>query len=346
MTSFKALRVTRNGDNYNMAVEEQQTDDLPAGEILVRVHYSSLNYKDALSASGNPGVTRNFPHTPGIDAAGVVEASDDKRFKSGDEVIVTGYDLGMNTPGGYGGYIRVPASWVVKLPAGLSLQQSMIYGTAGFTAALSVAKLQHAGLRPDQGEVVVTGASGGVGSIGVALLAKLGYEVIAGTGKAEAQEFLCGTLGAKSCLSRDDLADDAPKRPLSKPRWAGVLDTVGGDILATALKSTRYGGRVSCAGAASSDSPLSELQSDSLPPPSLPSDSVFPFILRGVDLLGVDSVELPMAPRLELWQHLATDWNIAPLQDLMTEIDLNALNDVWIDKILAGQVLGRVVVKL
>lgn len=327
---FQALCINETEDgNYVRSIIDRSSDDLPAGDILIKVAYSSLNYKDGLSASGNKGVTRQYPHTPGIDAAGVVAASGSSDFKEGDEVLVTGYDLGMNTAGAFAGYIRVPAAWVVKLPAGLSQQESMIIGTAGFTAALSVRKLQHAGVKPDQGEVLVTGASGGVGSVGVALLAKLGYQVVAGTGKPEAKDLLT-KLGAQSFISREELVDDS-KRPLLKGRWAGVLDTVGGDILTTALKATQYGGAVSCCGLVAS--------------PKL-NMMVFPFILRGIDLLGVDSVELPMPPRLETWNLLAKDWKLDSLNDLMTECDLEALKDTWIDKILAGQVMGRVVVKL
>lgn len=328
--TFDALWITEtDAKTFERSIIERSTDELPDGEVLIKVDYSSLNYKDALSASGNKGVTRAYPHTPGIDAAGTVAESASADFREGDAVLVTGYDLGMNTPGGFAGYIRVPAAWVVKLPEGLSLQQSMILGTAGFTAALSVQKLLHAGLQPAQGEVLVTGASGGVGCIGVALLAKLGYRVVAGTGKPDAHDWLRG-LGAQEFLSRKELVDDS-SRPLLKSRWAGVLDTVGGTVLATALKSTRYGGCVSCCGLVAS--------------PRLDA-TVFPFILRGVDLLGVDSVEIPMAPRLALWQRLAGEWRLDGLEALMTEVDLMALKETWIDKILRGQVRGRVVVKL
>ncbi|ALG68643.1 YhdH/YhfP family quinone oxidoreductase [Beggiatoa leptomitoformis] len=328
--TFTALRITENADKtFTRQLVTRNTDELPAGDVLIKVVYSSLNYKDALSATGHKGVTRNYPHTPGIDAAGHVAESNDSRFAIGDAVFVTGYDLGMNTAGGFAGYIRVPADWVVKLPSGLTLQESMIYGTAGFTAALSVYKLQHAGLKPEKGEVLVTGATGGVGSIGVALLAKLGYQVIAGTGKSSAHDFL-KQLGATGFLSREELVDMS-SRPLLKGRWAGVLDTVGGDILVTALKSTKYWGHVSCCGLVAS--------------PTL-NASVYPFILRGVDLLGVDSVECPMDARLILWQRMASDWKIdlAPL--MTTECSLAELNDVYIDKILQGQALGRIVVKI
>ena len=328
--TFQALWITEPEEGrFERSIAERSTDDLPDGEVLVRVRYSSLNYKDALSASGNKGVTRQYPHTPGIDAAGTVAESRSDEFRPGDEVIVTSYDLGMNTPGGFGGYIRVPAAWVVPLPSGLNLQESMIMGTAGFTAALSVHKLRHAGVTPERGPVLVTGASGGVGSLGVAILAALGYEVVAGTGKADAHDFL-RDLGARDFVGREELVDDS-KRPLLKSRWAGVLDTVGGDVLATALKTTQLDGAVSCCGNVAS--------------PKLPT-TVFPFILRGIDLLGVDSQNCAMPLRRQLWQQLAGEWKPERLSSIMTETDLAGLEGEWIDRILAGGVRGRVVVRL
>ena len=327
MTSFKALRVTRNGDNYNMAVEEQQTDDLPAGEILVRVHYSSLNYKDALSASGNPGVTRNFPHTPGIDAAGVVEASDDKRFKSGDEVIVTGYDLGMNTPGGLGQYIRVPADWVVPLPQGLSLRESMIIGTAGLTAALCLKKLETMGVA-DGGRVVISGASGGVGSFAVALLAHRGYQAVASTGSPDAAEWLTA-LGAAQIIDRSTL-EEPEKRPMAAGQWDGGIDTVGGVTLANIIKQLNYGASVAVVGLVGGiDIPV----------------TVFPFILRDVNLLGVDSVEISHQRRQYTWGKLADEWKLPDLESLATEIGLEDVPDK-LAGLLAGSVRGRTLVNL
>lgn len=327
---FQALWITENEDGtFERSIAERRTDELPEGEVLVKVAYSALNYKDALSASGNKGVTRRYPHTPGIDAAGVVAESASSDFKPGDEVLVTSYDLGMNTSGGFGGYIRVPADWVISLPAGLTPQESMILGTAGLTAAISIHKLRHAGVTPDKGEVLVTGASGGVGSLGVAILSKLGYTVVAGTGKTDAHEWLRG-LGASGFVGREELVDDSGK-PLLKTRWAGVLDTVGGEVLTTALKTTHLHGAVSCCGNVAS--------------PKLPT-TVFPFILRGLDLLGVDSQNYPMDQRRELWNRLAGDWKPERLDDLMTETDLAGLKDRWIDTILAGGVRGRVVVRL
>ena len=236
MSKFRALVVEKSADGkFTRRVMERSTDALPAGDVLVDVRYSSLNYKDGLSATGNPGVTRNFPHTPGIDAAGTVLESASTQFKAGDEVIVIGFDLGMNTPGGFGQRIRVPAGWVVPRPAGLGLEESMILGTAGFTAALAIDKLEASGMRTGGGPVLVTGATGGVGSVAVMLLARLGYEVAAVTGKASQHDFLKG-LGAKEILARDALIEGA-NRPMLKERWGGVVDTVGGDILFNAVKS-------------------------------------------------------------------------------------------------------------
>ncbi|MFB0963552.1 MAG: YhdH/YhfP family quinone oxidoreductase, partial [Pseudomonas sp.] len=238
MSTYQALWVTET-PQFQQRVIERSLADLPDGEVLIRVHYSSLNYKDALSATGNRGVTRTFPHTPGIDAAGVVEHSKVAEFTAGDEVIVTGYDLGMNTYGGMAQYIRVPAAWVIKRPAGLSLRESMILGTAGLTAALCVDKLLRAGLTVDAGPVLVTGATGGVGSIAIVLLKQLGFDVTAVTGKTEQAEFL-RQLGAKQVIDREALTVGTDKA-LLKPQWAGVVDTVGGDILFNAVKSLQYG---------------------------------------------------------------------------------------------------------
>jgi putative YhdH/YhfP family quinone oxidoreductase len=272
-------------------------------------------------------VTRKYPHTPGIDAAGVVVDSTTKAFGAGDEVIVMGFDLGMNTSGGFGQYISVPSGWAVKLPQGLSLRDSMGYGTAGLTAALCLLRLMAGGLNKDSGEVLVTGATGGVGSIAVAILGKLGFNVVAATGKADEKEFLT-ELGAAAIISREE-ANDTSGRPLQKGRWAGVVDTVGGNILATALKTAKYGGLVAaCGNAMSADLNV----------------NVFPFILRGVSLLGVDSVEIPMRARQMAWNKLAGEWGV-DLAPIVTEVSLEALNPE-IDKILKGGVRGRVVVDL
>jgi putative YhdH/YhfP family quinone oxidoreductase len=327
--NFKAMVVSEAAEKkFTREVKRLDLSNLPAGELLIEVKYSSLNYKDALSATGNKGVTRNYPHTPGIDAAGEVVNSSTRDIAVGSQVIVMGYDLGMNTPGGFGQYISVPAGWAVQLPAGLTLRDSMTYGTAGFTAALCVTRLLAGGLNKDAGEVLVTGATGGVGSVAVGILAKLGFNVVAATGKTDQKDFLTG-LGAKAVISRDE-ANDTSGRPLQKGRWAGAIDCVGGNILATAIKSAKYGGLVAaCGNAMSADLAV----------------SVFPFILRGVSLLGVDSVEIPMNTRARVWQKLATDWKLDLSADIVTECSLEELNPK-IDEILKGGITGRVLVNL
>jgi acrylyl-CoA reductase (NADPH) len=326
--TFKAMVVSETAEKmFPREIRERALSDLPAGELIIEVKYSSLNYKDALSATGNKGVTRKYPHTPGIDAAGVVADSTTRLFAVGDQVTVTGFDLGMNTSGGFGQYISVPALWATKLPQGLSLKDSMSHGTAGLTAALCIIRLMASGLTKESGEVLVTGATGGVGSIAVAILAKLGFNVVAATGKSSEHDFLKG-LGAKAIISREE-ANDTSGRPLQKPRWAGVVDTVGGNILATALKTTKYGGLVTaCGNAMSADL----------------NTNVFPFILRGVSLLGVDSVEIPMRARQMAWNKLAGEWSI-DVGSLVTEVSLAELNPK-IDEILKGGIRGRVLVNL
>jgi putative YhdH/YhfP family quinone oxidoreductase len=326
--TFKAMVVSETAEKtFVREIRQRPFNDLPAGELIIEVKYSSLNYKDALSATGNKGVTRKYPHTPGIDAAGVVLDSTTKLFAVGDQVTVTGFDLGMNTSGGFGQYISVPALWATKLPQGLSLKDSMGYGTAGLTAALCIIRLMASGLSKDSGEVLVTGATGGVGSVAVAILGKLGFNVVAATGKASEHDFLKG-LGATAIISREE-ANDTSGRPLQKARWAGVVDTVGGNILATALKTAKYGGLVAaCGNAMSADLNV----------------SVFPFILRGVSLLGVDSVEIPMRARQMAWSKLAGEWKI-DLSSIVTDVSLEELNPK-IDQILKGGVRGRVVVDL
>ena len=325
MTSFRALLVEKTEPRaFPRSVVERHVDDLPAGDLLIDVAYSSLNYKDALSATGNPGVTRQFPHTPGIDAAGRVVESASDGFSVGDEVIVIGFDLGMNTAGGFAQKIRVPAGWAVPMPKGLDPRSAMILGTAGFTAALCVDKLQSiGGLAPDDGPVLVSGATGGVGSVAVALLAKLGYEVHAVTGKADRHEFLRG-LGAAAVLSREDALANAD-RPMGRETWGGAVDTVGGDILVNAVKSLRYGKSLAACGLVAS--------------PSIPT-TVLPFILRHVNLLGVDSVELPLAQKSAIWAKLAGPWRLDGLEELATVLTLDTLSDA-IDRILAGEMVGR-----
>lgn len=307
-------------------VARRPMEELPAGDVLIRVAYSSLNYKDALSATGHPGVTRKFPHVPGIDAAGTVVESGASEWKVGDEVLVTGYDMGQNTWGGYAEYVRVPAGWVVARPAGLSLRECMILGTAGFTAGMGLDALVEHGVSPARGEIVVTGASGGVGSLAVALLAKAGYQVVASTGKASAHDLL-KRLGAIRVIGRDEV-QDASDKPLLASRWAGAIDTVGGKTLATLVRSAHRDGCITCCGLVGGvELPL----------------SVYPFILRGVELVGIDSAECPRERRLRVWKKLATQWKPADLEQLVTESNLAQLGP-HIQEILAGRSTGRVLV--
>lgn len=328
ISDFRAMVVKENNGRFDRCIINKSVNDLPEGDILINVKYSSLNYKDALSATGNKGITRNYPHTPGIDSVGIVVSSNNDSFKKDDEVIVTSYDLGMNTSGGFGQYISVPASWVVKLPEGLTLKESMVYGTAGLTAALSLYKLESSGLIPSQDEILVTGATGGVGSMAVSILSRVGYNVAAATGKMHKEEYL-KQLGAQTVIHRDEV-DDTSGKDLLKGRWAAVIDTVGGNILATAIKSSKQWGLVAACGLTKSI----ELNTN-----------VFPFILRGVTLLGINSEHCPMHIRKELWQMIATAWKIDGLNTLYTECTLEETNDK-IDLMLKGEMTGRVVVNL
>jgi putative YhdH/YhfP family quinone oxidoreductase len=327
MPAFKTLRIYEERDGFRRAIESRSTDELPEGEVLVRVKHAGLNYKDALSATGNKGVTRKFPHTPGIDAAGIVEESSDSRYAAGQQVIVTSYDLGMNTDGAFGEYIRIPGDWVVPLPDSLSLKHSMILGTAGYTAALALYKMEQSGQRPEMGKIAVTGATGGVGSMAVAILAKAGYEVIASTGKATEHDFL-KKLGAAEIIDHQAVNDESG-RPLLRPQWAGAIDTVGDNTLATLLKACGRNGSVATCGLVGSHKL---------------NMTVFPFILNGVNLLGVDSAETPREVRHHIWHKLASDWNVTSLlDDMCTDTNLDELNEKYIDLILAGKTKGRVV---
>ena len=327
--SFKAMVISRTEDGkFTREITTRQIDSLPDGEVLLSVKYSSLNYKDALSAIGNRGVTKNYPHTPGVDAAGIVEYSKSGEFELGDEVIVHGYDLGMNTSGGFGQCVRVPADWVVSLPAGLDLKESMMYGTAGFTAAQSVLKIVEGGVRPEDGKILVTGATGGVGSMAVAILGKAGYSVTASTGKTEQEQFLVG-LGAEEVIGREDLTDPSG-RLLLKGQWAGVVDTVGGEILATAIKSTGQRGVVTTCGNVASH----ELNTN-----------VYPFILRGITLVGIDSASCPMERRRLVWEKMSGEWKLDILEQMCRTVSLEDV-DPEIDVILKGGQVGRVVIDL
>ncbi len=324
---FKALVIEEAQKVFTRKITQRSIDDLPSGDLLVRVKYSSLNYKDALSAIGNRGVTRSYPHTPGIDAAGIVEQSQNPSFTKGQEVIVTSYDLGMNTDGGFGQFVRVPSQWAIKLPQGLSLKESMIIGTAGLTAGMSVLRLTEK-VNPDQGQVIVSGATGGVGSMSVALLSKLGYEVAALTGKPNEENFLT-RLGARHLISREEF-QNPEKAPLLKALFSGGIDTVGGPILDNIIKSTLPTGVVTCCGNVAS--PKLDL-------------TVFPFILRGLSLVGIDSQNYPMEEREKVWKNLATDWKPDHLLDMFTQISLEELSQS-IDQILEGKLKGRTVINM
>ncbi len=321
--------VTEDEGKFTRNITLKSIEDLPQGDVLINVKYSSLNYKDALSASGNKGVTRKYPHTPGVDAAGVITESTSDKFQPGDKVLVTGYDLGMNTSGGYAEYIRVPEHWVVKLPDTLSFKESMVYGTAGFTAALSCYKLIANGVKKENGEILVTGSSGGVGSIALSIMTKLGYDVVAVNGIKDEKDYLLD-LGAKEVISIEE-ADDQSKRPLLKGRWAGAIDTVAGNILSTAIKTTKYGGSVTCCGNISS----ADLNT-----------SIYPFILNGVSLIGIDSVNCPADFRQNIWEKLAGEWKLSYLDTITTELPSLEALDERIDLILKGKNRGRAIVKI
>ncbi len=325
--TYQALVVSEKEGKYIQEVKELNTRDLPKGDVLIQVHYSSLNYKDALSAVGNKGVTKNYPHTPGIDAAGIVIESESENFGVGEEVVVSGYDLGMNTPGGYGRFIRVPAEWVVKLPENLTMKEAMIIGTAGFTAGISINRLTEL-VKPADGRIIVSGATGGVGSVALSILSKLGYETVAVSGKESEYPFI-ESLGAGGIISRTDfLALD--KKPILSSKYAGGIDTVGGVILENIIKSLKPLGVVTTCGSVSG----TEL-----------NVSVFPFILRGISLIGVSAQNYPMELRAKLWEKIADEWKPTNLMNIYNEITLHELPDA-ISQILKGGLKGRTVIKL
>ncbi len=328
MTSFDAFWVEKEEQGTRHRVMTRDIEDLPEGDVLIEVLYSSVNYKDAMSASGVPGVTKQYPHTPGIDAAGIVRASADPTLSIGSEVLVIGFDLGMNTPGGFGQYIRVPAGWVLPMPAGLSLRESMILGTAGLTAALCLEKLLWMNAQPEQGPILVTGATGGVGSVAIALLAHLGFEVIAVSGKRDQVDYL-KALGAETVIGRETLSAQS-SRPILKPMYAHAVDTVGGDMLSNVIKSLNPQGSVAVCGLVAS--PKMDI-------------TVLPFILRGVNVLGVDSVELPLEDKARNWTRLAEEWRLPNLGEMTTEVGLEGISQT-VDKLLAGGVVGRTLVRV
>jgi acrylyl-CoA reductase (NADPH) len=325
---FRALLAEQDGDDVRRELRELSADDLPDGDVTVRVAFSSVNYKDALAVSPKGRVAKGYPLVPGIDLAGeVIDGAGDLR--PGAEVLVHGHDLGVGHHGGFAEVARVPADWVVPLPAGLSARDAMALGTAGFTAGLSVVRLEEHGLTKGDGPVLVLGATGGVGSTAVAILAGRGYEVAAATGKADEADFL-QSLGASEILSREETSAE-PERPMDKTRWAGVVDPVGGAATAYALRTTRYGGAVALSGLTGG----TDVQT-----------TVFPFILRGVSLLGIDSVATPPDVRREVWTRLAGDLRPQGLEDQITrEISLDDL-DPFLDEVLAGRARGRTVVRV
>ncbi len=328
--SFDSLIVNKQDEQFSVGVQKLTLSDLPKGEVLIRVHYSSVNYKDSLASIPNGNIINTYPFVPGIDLAGVVVSSDDARFHEGDAVIATSYEIGVSHFGGYSEFARIPAEWVVPLPKGLTLKEAMIIGTAGFTAALSVQRLVENNLNPEKGKVLVTGATGGVGSFAVSILSTLGYMVEASTGKESEHEYL-KKLGASSIVSREEVYDGGKVRALGKQKWAAAVDPVGGEPLASLLSQIQYGGSVAASGLTAGT--------------KLPT-SVFPFILRGVNLLGIDSVYCPMETRLDIWNRLATDFKPANLENLIQqEVTLEQLPDV-LPTLLKGQARGRIIVKL
>lgn len=326
-STFKAFRIEEIDGNFQGSIKEMEFGTLNDNEVLVKVHYSSLNYKDALSASGNKGVTRNYPHTPGIDAAGTIVKSNSDLFTIGEKVIVTSYDLGMNTDGGFAEYIQAPSEWVVKLPEKMTVKEAMIYGTAGLTAGMSVLRLTKL-IKPEDGKIVVSGATGGVGALSVSILSKLGYSVVAITGKETERDYLIN-LGAEEVLLRREV-ENFVNKPLLKPLFAGAIDTVGGIILENIIKSTDSMGVVTCCGNVAS--PKLEL-------------TVFPFILRGVTLIGIDSQNYPMKYRKIIWNKLAFEWKPKQLDYTCNEIKLEDVTQK-IELMLSGKLKGRTVLTL
>lgn len=325
---YNAL-ITKEIENNQFSREIQTVDtiNLPQNGTFIQVKYSSLNYKDALSARGHKGITRNYPFQPGIDAAGIITETNSEKFKIGDEVIVTGYDLGMNTPGGFGEYINVPEEWIVPLPEGLSLKESMYYGTAGFTAAICVDEIINRNVKKDK-PVLVTGATGGVGITAVGMLKNAGYNVVASTGKEEVKEML-KEIGADEIINRNEVIDNSG-RPLISAKWASVIDTVGGNTLSSVIKSTDMHGVVCVLGNVAGD------KFDA---------TVYPFLLRGVSLIGIDSASKNMDLRLKLWQKIANEWKIKDINDYIKEVSLLDLNQE-IEIILKGNQKGRIIVNL
>ena len=327
MSTFKAIVVDKAEAGQTVRLTDFDEKDLMDGDVTVRVEYSTVNYKDGLAVTGNAPVVRRFPMIAGVDFAGTVESSSHPGWKAGDKVILNGWGLGETHLGAYAGKARVKGDWLVRLPSGISARDAMAIGTAGYTAMLAVMALERAGLEPSRGSVVVTGAAGGVGSVAVALLAKLGYAVVASTGRPEEAAYLKG-LGATEVIERKELA--GPPRPLAKERWAGGVDAVGSTTLANVLSMTRYGGAVAACGLAGGM--------------DLPG-SVAPFILRGVSLIGIDSVMCPLPLRQQAWRRLETDLDRSKIAAMVSEIGLGDVIDAG-RRIVEGKVRGRIVVKI
>ena len=328
--TFKALIVDKDEEGaISQSIQEIGEDRLPdGGDVTIAVEYSTLNYKDGLCLSGTGGLVRNYPHVPGIDFAGTVEASEDPRFKSGDKVVLTGWRVGEVWWGGYAQKARVKADWLVPLPDGLSTKQTMAVGTAGFTSMLCVLALQDHGVTPDSGKVIVTGAAGGVGSVAVAILAKLGYEVTAVTGRADTHDYL-KSLGAAEIVAREALSE-AVNKPMESAVWAGAVDTVGGATLSRLIGQMAYGAPIAACGNAGGI----KIETN-----------VLPFILRAVTLIGVDSVMVPFEDRLRVWERVGHDLPMDKLEDMIEEIGLDGVIEAG-GKILKGQIRGRTLVKL
>jgi len=326
---MKAFVVNKIADKKFISdTQEIETPKCGEDEVLIKVTYSSLNYKDALSSVGNPGVTRKFPHVTGIDVAGIISQSNSPIFNIGEKVLVTGYDMGMNTHGGHAELVKVPASWVARIPDSITDKEIMTFGTAGLTAALSINELIQNGVTPENGEVLVTGATGGVGSIAVSILSKIGFDVVAISGKEEKIDYL-KKIGAKEVILRDTFNEES-KKPMLGEKYAGVVDTVGGEILANALKYIKYDGVATCCGLTSSH----ELNTN-----------VFPFILRGVRLIGIDSVECKLEKKQAAWEKIASKWKIDTLDSITNEISIDEIKDAY-ELLLAGKAVGRYVVKI
>ncbi|MBF2412153.1 acryloyl-CoA reductase [Listeria welshimeri] len=328
MKSFQALFIEKEADNTSLHFRETTLDNLPENEVTIEVHYSGINYKDGLAVLPEGKIVNQYPFIPGIDASGVVIESKSDRFQVGDEVIVTSYDFGVSYFGGYSEFIRVPAEWVVPLPQDLSLKEAMILGTAGFTAALSVDALESSGVRPETGKIAVSGATGGVGSLSTAILAKRGFSVVASSGKKDAKDLL-QKFGVSEVVSRETFQPEKI-RALDKQLYAGAIDCVGGKPLSYLLTAVQYGGAVTTCGMSAGG----KLDT-----------TVFPFILRGVQLLGIDSVLCPMQKRTQIWQRLATDFKLANLEELATEINFQTLPEA-LHQVMNGGVTGRYLVKI